>query len=54
MAASESVPEDHPTDLLDLIGLGLASVCLEIEDLLDARPREYMVVASDSLVKPKV
>jgi len=43
------VSNDHPTDLLDLIRLGLATKGLEIEDLRHAVPSENVMVATNPL-----
>jgi len=43
------VSNDDPTDLLDLIRLGLANTGLEIQDLGHAVPSENVVVAANPL-----
>jgi hypothetical protein len=42
---------DYSTHLLYLVGLGFASLWLEIDDLLDAIPGENVMVSTNTFFK---
>ena len=52
--APQSVGDDDPTDLLDLVCLRLPVAELEVENLRHAVAGEYMVVAADVLGEAQV
>jgi hypothetical protein len=47
------MPHDQLPDLFDLIGLGFVTPGLQIEDFFDARLAENVMIAADTLFKPK-
>lgn len=47
------IPEDDSSDLSNLIGLCLSAPWLKIDDLLDTRHRENVMIALDSLSEPE-
>ena len=49
----ELVPRDELADLLDLIWLCHPTPGLQVDDLFQAVPREYVVPTADPLIKAK-
>lgn len=50
-SSGQPVLHDHPSYLFHLVRLRLATLWLEIQDLLDAVLREDMMIPADALTK---
>jgi hypothetical protein len=49
LSKTQVIPENDSSDLSNLISLCLSALWLKIDDLLDTRHREYVMIALDSL-----
>jgi hypothetical protein len=51
---NQSISNEHPADLFDLIRLGKGTSRLKIQDLINSIAREYVMASSNALDKAQL